>query len=98
MQITEVKVMLRNEPKLKGFANVTFDNEFVVRGIKIIEGQKGLFISMPSRRNRNGQHRDIAHPINNETREKIQNAIIEEYKKVSSRVNSNIENKKKEGE
>lgn len=92
MQITEVKVSLRNEPKLKGFANVTFDNEFVVRGIKIIEGQKGLFISMPSRRRKDGQFRDIAHPINNAAREKIQKAIMEEYKKVSSKSISETKN------
>lgn len=81
MEITEVKVSLKGEHKLKGFANVTFDNEFVVRGIKIIEGSKGLFISMPSRKIRDKQYKDIAHPINNAAREKIQKAVLEEYKK-----------------
>ncbi len=94
MQITEVKVTLRSEPKLKGFANVTFDNEFVVRGIKIIEGKNGLFISMPSRRGKDGQFRDIAHPINNSAREKIQNAILEEYKRKTAK--GDIEETKKE--
>jgi|UniRef100_A0A7C4YBY2 stage V sporulation protein G len=95
MQITEVKVMVKSEPKLKGFANVTFDNEFVVRGIKIIEGQKGLFISMPSKRGKDGKFRDIAHPINNEAREKIQKAILEEYNNIIAKKNS--ENSKQEG-
>ena len=79
MDITEVKITLREEPKLKAYANVTFDNEFVVRGIKVIEGQNGLFIAMPSRRGKDGQFRDIAHPINNEMRQRLERAVIDEY-------------------
>ncbi len=79
MEITEVRITLRREPKLKAYANVTFDNAFVVRGIKVIEGQKGLFISMPSRKDKNGEYRDIAHPINNDMREKMQKAILDAY-------------------
>lgn len=64
--------------------SVTFDNEFVVHDIKVIEGQNGLFIAMPSRKTPDGEFKDIAHPINTETREKIQNAILDEYAKVKS--------------
>lgn len=81
MEITEIRITLRSEPKLKAFANVTFDNSFVVRGLKIIEGSNGLFISMPSRKAKDGTYRDIAHPINNEMRKKIEDAVISEYKK-----------------
>ncbi len=87
MEITEVRIILRDEDKLKGFANVTFDNAFVIRGMKIISGNKGYFISMPSRRRPDGTHQDIAHPVNNETRrhleEKILAAYEEELKKQS---------------
>ncbi|MDD3804044.1 MAG: septation regulator SpoVG [bacterium] len=79
MEITEVRITLRDEPKLKAFANVTFDNAFVIRGLKIIDGQKGLFISMPSRRAKDGTYRDIAHPINNEMRQSIEKAVLEKY-------------------
>ncbi len=79
MEITEVRITLRNEPKLKAFANVTFDNAFVIRGLKIIDGKKGLFISMPSRRAKDGTYRDIAHPINNEMRQKIEKVVLEKY-------------------
>ncbi len=81
MEITEIRITLRSEPKLKAFANVTFDNSFVVRGLKIIEGSNGLFISMPSRKAKDGTYRDIAHPRNNEMRKKIEEAVISEYKK-----------------
>ena len=76
MEITEVKLTLRNEEKLKGFANITLDNAFVIRGLKIINGSKGLFISMPSKRRSDGTFHDIAHPINAECRKKIQETII----------------------
>ncbi|HAF08234.1 MAG: septation regulator SpoVG [bacterium] len=79
MEITEVRITLRDEPKLKAFANVTFDNAFVIRGLKIIDGKKGLFISMPSRRAKDGTYRDIAHPINNEMRQKIEKVVLEKY-------------------
>lgn len=79
MEITEVRITLRNEPKLKAFANVTFENAFVIRGLKIIDGQKGLFISMPSRRAKDGTYRDIAHPINNEMRQTIEKVVLEKY-------------------
>ena len=67
---------------MKAIVSVTFDDEFVVHDIKIIEGQNGLFIAMPSRKMSDGEFRDIAHPINAETRKKIQDAIFEEYQKI----------------
>lgn len=79
MEITEVRVTLRDEDKLKGFANVTFDNAFVVRGMKIIEGNKGYFVSMPSRKRPDGTHQDIAHPVNSEMRQMIEQRVLEAY-------------------
>ncbi len=79
MEITEVRIILRDEEKLKGFANVTFDNAFVIRGMKIISGNKGYFISMPSRKRPDGTHQDVAHPVNNETRRLLEEKILEAY-------------------
>ncbi len=79
MEITEIRVTLRDEDRLKGFANVTFDGAFVVRGMKIIEGNDGLFVSMPSRKRSNGTYQDIAHPINRETRELIEESVLKAY-------------------
>lgn len=82
MQITDVRVRkISAEGKMKAIVSVTFDNEFVVHDIKVIEGQNGVFIAMPSRKTPDGEFKDIAHPINTETREKIQSAILEEYEK-----------------
>jgi stage V sporulation protein G len=80
VKITEVRIILRDEDKLKGFANVTFDNSFVVRGMKIIAGAKGFFLSMPSRRRPDGTHQDVAHPVNNEARRKLEDAVMDAYK------------------
>ncbi len=71
------------EGKMKAVVSITFDNEFVVHDIKVIEGEKGLFIAMPSRKALDGEFRDIAHPINSETREKLQKAILEKYETIS---------------
>ncbi|MFQ5602778.1 MAG: SpoVG family protein [bacterium] len=79
MEITEINVSLRNEEKLKAFVNVTFDEVFVVRGMKVIKGSNGYFISMPSRKMPDGTYRDIAHPIRNEFREYIEEQILAEY-------------------
>jgi stage V sporulation protein G len=85
MQITDVRVRkIAAEGKMKAIVSVTFDNEFVVHDIKVIEGQNGLFIAMPSRKTPDGEFKDIAHPINTQTREKIQKAVLDEYKKVRS--------------
>lgn len=85
MQITDVRIRkITTEGKMKAIVSVTFDNEFVVHDIKVIEGQNGLFIAMPSRKTPDGEFKDIAHPINTITREKIQTAILDEYEKVKS--------------
>ncbi len=83
MKVTDVRVRkVSNEGKMKAIVSVTFDEEFVVHDIKIIEGQNGLFIAMPSRKMTDGEFRDIAHPINSETRNKIQEAVFAEYEKM----------------
>ena len=80
MTITDVRVRkIASEGKMKAIVSVTFDNEFVVHDIKVIEGEKGLFIAMPSKKALDGEYRDIAHPINSGTRERIQNIILEKY-------------------
>ena len=83
MQITDVRVRrVAKEGKLKAVVSITMDGEFVVHDIKIIEGEKGLFISMPSKKALDGEYRDIAHPINSGTRERIQSIILEKYEEV----------------
>jgi stage V sporulation protein G len=79
MEITEIRVTLKNEEKLKAFVNITFDNQFVVRGLKVISGKTGYFVSMPSRRRPDGSHQDIAHPVNNEARRIIEEKILAAY-------------------
>jgi len=80
MQITDVRVRkVAKEGKMKAVVSITIDDEFVVHDIKVIEGEKGLFIAMPSRKASDGEYRDIAHPINSGTREIIQNIILEKY-------------------
>lgn len=80
MQITDVRIRkIATDGKMKAIVSVTFDNEFVVHDIKVIEGQNGLFIAMPSRKTPDGEFKDIAHPINTETREKIQASILSAY-------------------
>jgi stage V sporulation protein G len=82
MEITDVRVFPVNEEKLKAFASIVFDDCFVVSDIKIIQGNNGLFISMPSKRRKNGMFRDIAHPLNSEMRKRIEEHIVEKYKEV----------------
>ncbi|HBM80773.1 MAG: septation regulator SpoVG [Clostridiales bacterium] len=85
MQITDVRIRkITTEGKMKAIVSVTLDNEFVVHDIKVIDGQNGLFIAMPSRKTPDGEFKDIAHPINTSTREKIQDAILKEYEKAMS--------------
>ena len=85
MEITDIRLRkIDSEGKMKAVVSVTFDNEFVVHDIKVIESQNGLFIAMPSRKTPNGEFRDIAHPINAGTREKIQKAILEKYESSSA--------------
>ena len=80
MQITDVRVRkVAKEGKMKAVVSITLDDEFVVHDIKVIEGEKGLFIAMPSRKASDGEYRDIAHPINSGTRDKIQPMILGKY-------------------
>ena len=80
MQITDVRIRrVEKEGKMKAVVSITIDEEFVVHDIKIIEGEKGLFIAMPSRKAADGEYRDIAHPINSGTRERIQKLFLEKY-------------------
>lgn len=91
MNITEVRVTLRNEEKLKAFASVTFDNEFVVRGLKVISGKQGYFVSMPSRKRPDGSYQDIAHPINNEMRRKIEEMVLDTYESELNKAGGSVE-------
>lgn len=80
MEITDVRVRkITKEGKMKAIVSITLDNEFVVHDIKVIEGEKGVFIAMPSRKASDGEYRDIAHPINSETRDRIQSTILTKY-------------------
>lgn len=82
MEITEVKIyQVKESGRLKAYATFVIDNNFIVRDVKIIEGDKGLFVSMPSRRKQDGSFRDIVHPLNSETRTMIEERIIGEYNK-----------------
>ena len=80
MRITDVRIRkIAKEGKMKAIVSITLDDEFVVHDIKVIEGEKGLFIAMPSRKTTTGEYKDIAHPINSQTREQIQDIILKEY-------------------
>ncbi|HHX17991.1 MAG TPA: septation regulator SpoVG [Clostridium sp.] len=97
MEITDVRIRkIDSEGKMKAVVSVTFDNEFVVHDIKVIESQNGLFIAMPSRKAPDGEFRDIAHPINAETRGKIQTAILDKYESISA--SSELEDSDEEAE
>ena len=85
MNISDVRIRkITTDGKMKAIVSVTFDDEFVVHDIKVIEGQNGLFIAMPSRKTPDGEFKDIAHPINTQTRENLQTSILSEYEKVRS--------------
>jgi stage V sporulation protein G len=79
VEITEVRVTLRDEDRLKGFANVTFDNVFVIRGMKIIAGNNGYFVAMPSRKRPDGTYQDIAHPVCTELRHTIEERVLDAF-------------------
>ena len=88
MNITDVRVRkITNEGKMKCIVSITFDNLFVVHDIKVVEGDKGLFIAMPSRKTPDGEFKDIAHPINTDTREKIQTSILKAYEEAMEEEN-----------
>lgn len=80
LNITEVRIFLTSQTgSTKAFASITFDDSFVIKDLRVVEGKKGLFVSMPSRKDKNGEFRDICHPINTETRNLIQDIVIEKY-------------------
>ena len=88
MNITEIRIRpVKREGKLKAMVSITIDNEFVIHNLKIIEGRKGLFVAMPSRKMQNGKFQDLAHPIVTETREKIQEQVLEKYEKELENLN-----------
>ena len=83
MNITEVKVFpVKETGRLKAYATIVFDDSFIVRDLKVIDGNKGLFVSMPSRRRKDGSFRDIAHPLNTDIRKSVEDAVIKEFNKV----------------
>ena len=82
MKITDVKVFIRESKQLKAFVNIVIDDSFIIRNIKVIEGENGLFVAMPSRRLSSGEFRDVAHPINTETRNYVEKTIVEKYKEI----------------
>ena len=91
MKITEVKVYpAKDGGRLKAYATIVFDNVFIIRDLKVIEGDKGFFVSMPSRKRKDGSFRDIVHPLNSETRREIEERIIEEYKKILELEENNL--------
>jgi stage V sporulation protein G len=81
MEITEISVRLREEKKLKAFINITFDNVFAIKGLKIIQSKTGLLLCMPSRKAEDGAQRDIAHPITKEFRTKLEREVFNEYER-----------------
>lgn len=90
MKITDVRVRkVEKEGKMKAIVSITIDEEFVVHDIKVIDGEKGLFIAMPSRKAADGEYRDIAHPINSDTRGKIQQMILEKYEEEMAALEEN---------
>ncbi|MDO5147014.1 MAG: septation regulator SpoVG [Eubacteriales bacterium] len=92
MQITDIRIRrISKEGKMKAVVSITFDNAFVVHDIKIIEGEKGLFIAMPSRKAADGEYRDIAHPINSETRDIVQNMVLRKYEELLEEVEEEAE-------
>lgn len=90
MQITDIRVRkLTKEGKMKAVVSVTFDDVFVVHDIKVIDGDKGLFITMPSRRAGDGEYRDIAHPINSDMRDRLQSEILAKYEEAVKEIREN---------
>ncbi len=86
MEITEIRITLRDDEKLRGFASITLDNCFVIRGLKIISGANGIFVAMPSRKRKDGTYQDIAHPINMQARQWMESQVIGAFKQEQTRV------------
>ncbi len=85
MNITDVKIFPVNEKKVKAYASIVFDDCFIVRDLKVIHGENKLFVAMPSKKMRDGSYRDMVHPLNNETRQKIESSVLEVYEKEISK-------------
>ena len=96
MKITEVKIFSVNEDRLKAYVTITIEGCFVVRDLKIIQGPGGLFVAMPSKKRKDGQFRDIAHPLNQETREKIEDQIFEAYENELRAMGATLTNLKRQ--
>lgn len=89
MDITDIRIRkVSADGKLKAYVTVTFDDSFVVHNVKIIEGENGVFIAMPSRKTKSGEYKDVAHPINTSFRTRLQDRILEEYEKVEDAVDA----------
>lgn len=92
MKITEVKIFPVNEDRLKAYVSITLENCFVVRDLKVIQGTNGLFVAMPSKKRKDGQFRDIAHPLNQETRNMIEDAVFDAYEAELKAMGASLEN------
>ena len=97
MKITEVKVFPVNEERLKAYVTITLDACFVVRDLKIIKGNEGLFVAMPSKKRKDGQFKDIAHPLNQETRAEIERAVFEAFEREVTSMGENLSEIRREG-
>ena len=96
MKVTEVRISPAKGGKVRAFASVVFDDSFIVNDLRVIEGREGqVFVTMPARKTRNGQMRDIAHPLNSDTREQIEQRVLEEYE--SARQNRMVGDRDKQG-
>jgi stage V sporulation protein G len=84
MNITDIQIFLANEERLKAYATITIENAFIVRDLKVINGNTGLFVAMPAKKRKDGTFKDIAHPLNQETRDDIENRVLEAYKKAAA--------------
>jgi stage V sporulation protein G len=85
MEITDVKILPVEHPKLKAYVTITLDDCFIVRDLKIIEGSDGLFVAMPSKKRKDGSYQDVAHPLNTDTRSKMENQILDAYEEKFSK-------------
>ncbi len=92
MKITEVKIFPVNEERLKAYVSITIDDSFVVRDLKIIQGPNGLFVAMPSKKRKDGQFKDIAHPLNQETRDELEDIIFDAYEREIKSMGESLSN------
>ena len=92
MEITEVKIFPVNEERLKAYVSITIDGCFVIRDLKVIQGTSGLFVAMPSKKRKDGQFRDIAHPLNQDTRKMIEDAVFEAFENELKSMGESLDN------